>query len=263
MVNCSGTLSLTQEEQIACALTSVLRRSGNGELGMSSETFVLVCLILTEILKSPRAHDMEKLPLLIEEASKHAISSTLSQGYDSMLLVPHSLSLLKEALIFCLEGNKDHVSGKNDLEDSIIVTCGTFLLHWLESAVVEGNDEETLVGILQIFQIVLSRTSDNKSFKFAELLASSSWFSFSFGFMGVFPTDHVKSAVYLITSSIVDRVLGCNYGEVIRDAYIYLPSDPTELMHLLGQCSSEDFNLASCQCGILVILYACSFYHER
>ncbi|GJN37183.1 hypothetical protein PR202_gb26110 [Eleusine coracana subsp. coracana] len=81
--------------------------------------------------------------------------------------------------------------------------------------------------------------------------------------MGVFPTDHVKSAVYLVTSSIVDRVLGCNYGEVIRDAYIYLPSDPTELMYLLEQCSSEDFNLASCQCGILAILYACSFYNER
>uniref|UniRef100_A0A0A9DU50 Uncharacterized protein n=1 Tax=Arundo donax TaxID=35708 RepID=A0A0A9DU50_ARUDO len=34
-------------------------------------------------------------------------------------------------------------------------------------------------------------------------------------------------------------------------------------MYLLGQCSSEDFNLASCQCVILVILYACSFYNER
>ncbi|KAK3145048.1 hypothetical protein QOZ80_4AG0322060 [Eleusine coracana subsp. coracana] len=263
MVNCSGILSLTQEEQIACALTAVLRRNANSDLGMSSETFILVCSILIEILKSHHAHDIEKLPLLIEEASKHAISSTISQGYDLMLLVPHSLSLLKEALIFCLEGKKDYSSGKNDLEDSIIATCGTFLLHWLENAVVDVNDEETLVGILQIFQIVLSRTSDNKPFKFAELLASSSWFSLSFGFMGVFPTDHVKSAVYLVTSSIVDRVLGCNYGKVIRDAYIYLPSDPTELMYLLGQCSSEDFNLASCQCGILVILYACSFYNER
>jgi len=67
----------------------------------------------------------------------------------------------------------------------------------------------------------------------------------------------------LVTSSIVDRVLGCNYGETIRDAHIYLPSDPTEMMYLLGQCSTEDFNLASCQCAILSILYACSFYNER
>ncbi|KAL6650538.1 hypothetical protein ACP70R_009463 [Stipagrostis hirtigluma subsp. patula] len=263
MVNCSGILSLPQEEQIACTLTAILRRNGNGELAMSSETFILVCSILIEILKSPRAHDMEKLPSLIEEASKHAISSTLSHEYNSRLLVPHSLLLLKETLIFCLEGDQDRISGKKDLEDSIIETCGTFLLNWIESAIVDGNDEETLAGILQIFQIILSRTSENRPFKFAELLASSSWFSLSFGFMGLFPTDDVKSAVYLVTSSIIDRVLGCNYGETIRDSYIYLPADPTELMYLLGQCSSEDFNLASCQCAILVILYACSFYNDR
>ncbi|CAN6227685.1 unnamed protein product [Urochloa humidicola] len=262
MINCSGILSLPQEEQIACTLTAILRRNGNGELGMSSETFILVCSILIEILKSPHAHDIEKLPPLIEEASRYAISSSLSHEYDSRILIPHSLLLLKEALLFCLEGSKLNISSKKDLEDSIIETCGTILLQWLESAVVDGNDEETLAGILQIFQIILSRATDKKALKFAELLASSSWFSLSFGFMGLFPTDHVKSAVYLVTSSIVDRVLGCNYGETIRDAHIYLPSDPTELMYLLGQCSAEDFNLASCQCAILSILYACSFYNE-
>ncbi|CAN6242135.1 unnamed protein product [Urochloa humidicola] len=262
IINCSGILSLPQEEQLACTLTAILRRNGNGELGMSSETFILVCSILIEILKSPHAHDIEKLPPLIEEASRYAISSTLSHEYDSRILIPHSLLLLKEALLFCLEVSKSNVSTKKDLEDSVIETCGTILLQWLESAVVDGNDEETLAGILQIFQIILSRATDKKPLKFAELLASSSWFSLSFGFMGLFPTDHVKSAVYLITSSIVDRVLGCNYGETIRDAHIYLPSDPTELMYLLGQCSTEDFNLASCQCAILSILYACSFYNE-
>ncbi|RLM74576.1 hypothetical protein C2845_PM15G04710 [Panicum miliaceum] len=263
MVNCSGILSLPQEEQIACTLTAILRRNGNGELGMSSETFILVCSILIEILKSPHAHDIEKLPSFIEESSRYAISSTLSHKYDSRIPIPHSLLLLKEALLFCLEGSKHNISSKKDLEDNIIETCGTILLHWLESAVVDGNDEETLAGILQIFQLILSRATDKKPLKFAELLASSSWFSLSFGFMGLFPTDHVKSVVYLVTSSIVDRVLGCNYGETIRDAHIYLPSDPTELMYLLGQCSTEDFNLASCQCAILSILYACSFYNER
>lgn len=263
MANCSGILSLPQEEQIACTLTAILRRNLNGELDMSSETFILVCSILIEILKSPHAHDIEKLPSFIEEASKYAISSTLSHGYDSTILSTHSLLLLKEALIFCLEGSKYNIARTKDLEDSIMGTCGTILLQWLESAVVDGNDEETLAEILQIFQIILSRASDKKPLKFAELLASSSWFSLSFGFMGLFPTDHVKSLVCLVTSLIVDRLLGCNYGETIRDAHIYLPSDPTEMMYLLGQCSTEDFNLASCQCAILSILYACSFYNER
>ncbi|PNT65532.1 hypothetical protein BRADI_4g44050v3 [Brachypodium distachyon] len=263
IVNCSGILSLSQEEQIACTLTSVLRRNGNGELGMCSETFVLVCLILIEILRSPSAHNIQALPSFIEEASKHAISSTLPHGYDCAFLVPHSLRLLKEALIFCLEGNKENISVKKDLEDSVINICGTNLLQWLESAVADGDDDEALGEILQIFHIVLSRTSHNKQLKFAEMLASSSWFSLSFGFMGLFPTEDVKSVVYLVTSSVVDKILGCKYGETIRDAYVYLPSDPAELMHLLGQCSLEDFNLAACQCAILVILYACSFYNER
>ncbi|KAF0893567.1 hypothetical protein E2562_027295 [Oryza meyeriana var. granulata] len=263
IVNCSGILSLSQEEQIACTLSAILRRNGNGELGMSSETFALVCSMLVEILKSPSADDVQKLPSFLEEASKLAISLTFSHEYDCLFLVPHSLLLLKETLIFCLEGNKDQILRKKALEDSIIETCKTYLLPWLESAVVDGNDEETLSGILQIFQIILSRASDDKSFKFAEMLASSSWFSLSFGFMGLFPTDHVKSAVYLVISSIVDKVLGFSYGETIRDACIYLPPDPAELMYLLGQCSLEDFNLASCQCAILVILYVCSFYNER
>jgi hypothetical protein len=263
MANCSGILSLPQEEQIACTLTAILRRNLNGELDMSSETFILVCSILIEILKSPHAHDIEKLPSFIEEASKYAISSTLSHGYDSTILSTHSLLLLKEALIFCLEGSKYNIARTKDLEDSIMGTCGTILLQWLENAVVDGNDEEILAEILQIFQIILSRASDKNPLKFAELLASSSWFSLSFGFMGLFPTDHVKSLVCLVTSLIVDRLLGCNYGETIRDAHIYLPSDPTEMMYLLGQCSTEDFNLASCQCAILSILYACSFYNER
>jgi hypothetical protein len=30
---------------------------------MSSETFILVCSMLIEILKSPHAHDTEKLPI--------------------------------------------------------------------------------------------------------------------------------------------------------------------------------------------------------
>uniref|UniRef100_A0A0E0KP91 Protein PRD1 n=1 Tax=Oryza punctata TaxID=4537 RepID=A0A0E0KP91_ORYPU len=230
IVNFSGILSLSQEEQIACTLSAILRRRGNGELGMSSETFALVCSMLVEILKLPSADDIQKFPAFIVQASKHAISSTFSHEYDCLCLIPHSLLLLKEALIFCLEGTKDQILRKKALEDSIIETCETYLLPWLESAIFDGNDEETLSGILQIFQIILSRTSDNKSFKFAEMLASSSWFSLSFGFMGLFPTDHVKSAVYLVISSIVDKVLGSNYGETIRDACIYLPADPAELM---------------------------------
>ena len=112
IVNCSGILSLSQEEQIACTLSAILRRHGNGELGMSSETFALVCSMLVDILKLPSADDIQKLPSFIVEASKHAISLTFSHEYDCLFLTPHSLLLLKEALIFCLEGNKDQILRK-------------------------------------------------------------------------------------------------------------------------------------------------------
>ncbi|EEC77052.1 hypothetical protein OsI_15436 [Oryza sativa Indica Group] len=100
--------------------------------------YVFEVLRLSEILKLPSADDIQKLPSFIVEASKHAISLTFSHEYDCLFLIPHSLLLLKEALIFCLEGNKDQILRKKSLEDSIIETCETYLLPWLESAIVDG-----------------------------------------------------------------------------------------------------------------------------
>nr|CAD1820331.1 unnamed protein product [Ananas comosus var. bracteatus] len=80
---------------------------------------------------------------------------------------------------------------------------------------------------------------------------------------GLYPSDLMKTRVYLMLSSLIDRIIGSECGEAIQDAYACLPSDPLDLIYLLGQRSSHDLNLASCQCAILVLLYVSTLYGER
>ncbi|KAK9902978.1 hypothetical protein M0R45_001369 [Rubus argutus] len=69
--------------------------------------------------------------------------------------------------------------------------------------------------------------------------------------------------VYLMLSSLVDVLLGTDTGQFIRDATSYLPSDPIDLLFLLGQKDSHNLELSSCQSAILLILYTSSLYDER
>lgn len=64
-------------------------------------------------------------------------------------------------------------------------------------------------------------------------------------------------------SSLVDVLLGNDSGQPIRDAALYLPSDPVDMLFLLGQKSSHNLELSSCQSAILVILYTSSLHDER
>ncbi|XP_072961371.1 protein PUTATIVE RECOMBINATION INITIATION DEFECT 1 isoform X2 [Typha angustifolia] len=262
ILNCPGIMSISQAEEIAVSLTEIFRRHSTGELGMSSEAFTLACSTFVEILKSSSSFDIQKLSLLIKEASRNAISScTKSHEYSDLLL--YSLYLLKEALLYSREEYTNPNSHKTDIENSIIETCETYLLPWLQRVSFDGQHEEALLGVFENFHIILLKGSDIKARKFADMLASSSWFSLSFGCLGLFPSDHMKSRVYLMLSSVIDKVLGTDFGQAIRDAYMYLPSDPLELIYLLGQKSLQDINLVSCQHAALIILYVSSLYGER
>ncbi|XP_073007559.1 protein PUTATIVE RECOMBINATION INITIATION DEFECT 1 isoform X2 [Typha latifolia] len=262
ILNSPGIMSISQAEEIAVTLTEIFRRHSTGELGMSPEAFTLACSTFVEILKSSSSFDIQKLSSPIKEASRNAISScTKSHEYSDLLL--YSLYLLKEALLYSREEYTNPNSHKTDIENSIIETCETYLLPWLQRVSFDGQHEEALLGVLEIFHIILLKGSDIKARKFADMLASSSWFSLSFGCLGLFPSDHMKSRVYLMLSSVIDKVLGTDFGQAIRDAYMYLPSDPLELIYLLGQKSLQDINLVSCQHAALIILYVSSLYGER
>ncbi|VVA36384.1 PREDICTED: PRD1 [Prunus dulcis] len=124
-------------------------------------------------------------------------------------------------------------------------------------------DEETVLGVLETFHSILLQDSNNQAAELAENLVSNSWFSLSFGCLGLFPTENMKWRVYLMLSSLVDVLVGNDSGQPIRDATLCLPSDPIDLLFLLGQKNSRNLELSSCQSAILLILYTSSLYDER
>ncbi|EHA8588514.1 protein PRD1 [Cocos nucifera] len=261
--DCPGIMSMSQVEETALVLTGIFRRHTSGELGMLPETFTLACSTFVEILKSPSACHVLKLTPAIQEASRNAlILSLTSQEYPNELLL-YSLYLLKEAHAYSCEESSATNSGSKELENSVIETCETYLMPWLGRVIDEGQDEEVVLGVLETFHLILLKGSECQSRKFAETLACSNWFSLLFGFLGLFPSEQMKIRVYLMFSSVVDRLLGTNSGQPIRDAHVYLPSDPLELIYLLGQRSSHDLNLASCQCAVLLMLYVGTLYGDR
>ncbi|KAF5725277.1 putative recombination initiation defect protein [Tripterygium wilfordii] len=70
----------------------------------------------------------------------------------------------------------------------------------------------------------------------------------------LFPTEKTKLRTYLMLSSLVDVLLGQNIGKPIRDAALYLPSDPVDLLFLLGQQRSLDMGFSSCQLAALLMI---------
>nr|XP_010929840.1 protein PRD1 [Elaeis guineensis] len=261
--DCPGIMSMSQVEETALILTGIFRRHTSGELGMLPKTFTLACSTFVEILKSPSVCHVLKLTPAIQEASRNALMLSLtSQEYPNELLL-YSLYLLKEAHAYSCEESSATNSGSKELENSIIETCETYLMPWLGRVIDEEQDEEVVLGVLETFHLILLNGSECQSRKFAETLACSNWFSLLFGFLGLFPSEQMKIRVYLMFSSVVDRLLGTNSGQPIRDAYVYLPSDPLELIFLLGQRSSHDLNLASCQDAVLLMLYVSTLYGDR
>ncbi|XP_065041354.1 protein PUTATIVE RECOMBINATION INITIATION DEFECT 1-like [Musa acuminata AAA Group] len=255
-------MSISQVEEIAMILTGIFRRPDMGELAMVSETFTLACSTFVEILRSPSACNIQQLALLFQEASRNAVIASLSSHEDPDKLL-YSLYLLKEVYTCGVEGYSHASCARKELEENIIETCLTYLLPWLGRVIDGGQDEEIVLGIIETFHIVLLVGSDIQARHFAESLVSSSWFSLSFGCLGLFPTDQMKTRIYLMLSSVIDRLLGSDFGESIRDCYPNLPSDPLELIYLLGQSYLDDPLMASCQCAVLMMLYVNSLYGER
>ncbi|KAH7683029.1 Armadillo-like helical-containing protein [Dioscorea alata] len=262
--NCPGMVSISQVEEIIVTLKGFFSRHGRGEVDIPPETFILACLTFVEIIKSPSASQVQKLRPVIQEASKSAVASSVSLPHGSSTpYLLYSLYILKELHMHNHEESSTVDAENEELEKSIIQICETYLLSWLEIYRDEGEEEEVILGVLEIFHLILLEGYEIQAHKFAETLASSYWFTLSFGCLGVFPSDRMKSRIYLMLSSIVDRIFGPDFGVSIILAYIYLPSDPIELLFLLGQDGSHDSTLMCCQRATLLILYVSSLYDDR
>lgn len=260
--DCPGMVSSSHIAELVPTLTKMLRKHSDGEMGMVEETFILTCSVLVSIIRTPSAHANLNLQTPIEEAMQHAVFACLNTSEKHTCQLLHSLFLLKEAYYMYSHEENSTESTKVELRQFIVNVCSRHLLPWFVTNFNE-MDEDTVLGVLETFHSILLQDSDNQAVELANSLVSSAWFCLSFGCLGLFPTEKMKQRVYIMLSSLVDVLMGNDSGQPIRDAASCLPSDPIDLLFLLGQKNPHNLELSSCQSAILLILYTSSLYDER
>ncbi|KAG6667620.1 hypothetical protein CIPAW_01G113500 [Carya illinoinensis] len=259
--DCPGMLSTSQIEELVLILTRMLKMHTVAEVGMLPEAFITVCSVFVALLKYSSSHGTLNLVTSVQEASKHAILACLDLSEKHPGQILHSLYLLKETYLYG-NGENFNESGNIELRSYVVEVCIKQLLPWIVTTINE-LEEEIVLGVLETFHSLLLQDCDIQAMRLAKTLVSSSWFCFSFGCLGLYPTEKMKCRVYLMLSSLVDVLLGNGSGKPIRDSALYLPADPVDLLFLLGQKSSHNLELSSCQSAILLVLYTSSLYDER
>ncbi|CAI9776135.1 unnamed protein product [Fraxinus pennsylvanica] len=257
--NCPGIISTSQFEEISTILAGMFKKHVDGEIGMLQETFTLSCSTFVVLMKCSFSLGNSSLSASIRDALKSATSNCLTMHPEHIL---HSLYLLKEAYAYADEDNLT-ISTNKGLKYFILEICKLQILPWFVTTINEIEEEDIVLGVIETFHSILLQDSDTEARNFTDILISSSWFSVLFGCLGLFSTEKMKWRVYLMFSSIVDLLLGSDYGQPIRDAAPHLPSDPTDLLFLLGQKTSHNVELVCCQSAVLLILYISSLYNDR
>ncbi|CAN4088215.1 unnamed protein product [Withania somnifera] len=260
--NCPGVISKSQVEEICLSLTGMLKKNLDGEIGMLPETLALVCSIFVALMKCSSSCGISSFLLSIQDASRNCIlTSLINYGkYPGQLL--NSLYLLKEAYSYSC-GMNPSSSINTELRRSIIDVCTTHILPWFMKSLHEMEDEHIPAAIFENFYAILLQDSDTETKIFANVLCTSSWFSFAYGCLGFFPSEKMKRKVYLIFSVMTDIILGVDSRRCISDTAPHLPSDPVDLLFILGHKSSQNVELSSRQLAVLLLLYISSLYDER
>ncbi|XP_011084192.2 protein PRD1, partial [Sesamum indicum] len=257
ILNCPGIVSACSAEEIASILVAMLIK----HIDMLPETFSLSCSILVAIMKCSSSRGNESLAASVKNASQSAVSICLDNVQTDTDQILHLLYLLKEAYAFAQEDSFP-ISSNVGLRVCIIDILKLQMLPWFMTAI-NDMEEAIILGVIETLHSILLQDPNDDTKNFAECLVSSSWFSALFGCLGLFPSEKMKWRVYLIFSSIVDVLLGVDFGQPIRDAALHLPSDPTDLLFLLGQKSIHNPELLSCQSAVLLVLYVSSLYNDR
>ncbi|XP_022869978.1 protein PRD1 isoform X4 [Olea europaea var. sylvestris] len=215
--------------------------------------------------------DGSPLEVLFAEAVKGPLLSSDSQVQIATLdLILVYLSCNggsgKEVQVLVEENLADYIFEilrLSGLRYFILEICKQQILPWFMTTINEMEEEDIVLGVIETFHSILLQDLDTEARNFTDILVSSSWFSVLFGCLGLFSTEKMKWRVYLMFSSIVDVLLGSDYGQPIRDAAPHLPSDPTDLLFLLGQKTSHNVELVCCQSAVLLILYISALYNDR
>ncbi|CAN0916350.1 Protein PUTATIVE RECOMBINATION INITIATION DEFECT 1 [Linum grandiflorum] len=256
--NFPGILSSSHVEEIYLALTKMFKNHADGDLGMPLQTFAIVCSLFTTLLECSTLQT--NMVMTVQEAINYAILACLNTSQKDPRQLLHAFYLVKKAYSQNYQVGSTDLCGITDIRNCIINTCTTRLLPWIVAAADEV-DEDILLGTLEMFHVILVEDSDNQARNFAEAMVTSAWFSWSFGCLGLFPTEQMKMGVYALFSSLVN-VLGTGTGQCILDAAADLPIDPVDLLFLLGQ-NSGDALLSCCQSAVLLILHTSSLYNDR
>lgn len=257
-----GIVSVSQIEELVIVLARMFKWHNDGEMGMPAETFITACSIFVALLNSSSFIGTSNLVTSLQETITHAIVACLNISEKDPNQFLHALYLLKEAYACSPEEVSMNDSSIIELRSCVVDICKSHLLPWILMAINEV-DEDIALGILETFHFILLQNSDVQAPQFAKILVSSSWFSFSFGCLGLFPTKKMKWRVYLMLSSLVEILLENDAGQPIREVASNLPTDPIDLLLLLGQKSSKNTFLDSCQCAVLLILHTSSLYDDR
>lgn len=261
VLNCPGVVSTCNVEEISSVLAGMFKKHTADEIGMLSETFTLSCSILVTIMKCPTSRGSLSFAGSVKDASRYAVSICFGDNNLNTDQILHFLYLIKEAYAF---GKQEEmlVSSEVGLHIFIIDICKLQILPWFMKVINIMQEEAIALGVIEVFHSILLDSNVGAK-DFAESLVLSSWFSELFGCLGLFPMAKLNQSVYVIFSSIVDVLLGTDSGQPIRDASLHLPSDPTDLLFLLGQKSSHNPELFCCQSAVLLVLYVSSLYNDR
>lgn len=257
-----GSASRSQVQEIALVLKRMLEKHYSQEMGLFPEAFAIICSVFVSLMKTPSFSETPDVLTSLQESLRHAILACLSLPDKDSTQNSHAVYLLNEVYAYCSAPTCINKTSCIDLRHSVIDVCASHLLPWFLADINEINEEATL-GIMETFHSVLLQNLDVQVVEFAEILVSADWFSFSFGCLGNFSTAKIKQRVYLMLSSLVDVLLKQKKGSLIRDALPFLPSDPQDLLFLLGQDSSNNRELASCQSAALLIFHTSWIYNDR
>ncbi|KAF3787599.1 PRD1 protein [Nymphaea thermarum] len=259
--NSPGVVSKSQVEDLSTIATGMFKRHSNGQIGMLRETFCTLCSTFGLLLETPSSRGIPNLPALAVEALRHAVLSSLNLPSRSDEQLLYALHFVKESYSYWL---KNHETDPDVMEmrEGLLELCENHILPSLHRFVEEVEEQDIVVGILEIFHLVLQQ-HDNQSANFASSLATSTLFHLAFGCLGLYPSVQMKERVYLLLGLVAERLLGCENGKFISETAIDLPSDPLDLLFLLGQKSSNDSRLICSQSAAFLILYMSSLYNER
>ncbi|CAE6197462.1 unnamed protein product [Arabidopsis arenosa] len=257
-----GIASSTQVQEIALVLKRMLERYYSQEMGLFPDAFAIICSVFVSLMKTPSFAETADVLTSLQESLRHAILASLSPPEKDSTQILHAVYLLNEVYAYCTAPTSINKTSCIELRHCVIDVCASHLLPWFLADVNEVNEEATL-GIMETFHSILLQNSDIQAKEFAEMLVSADWFSFSFGCLGNFCTANMKQRIYLMLSSLVDVLLEQKTGSHIRDALHCLPSDPQDLLFLLGQDSSNNQELASCQSAALLIFHTSWMYNDR